>query len=636
MSLVGFYAPATRLLVSDILPVGKRGMNPQTFQQRTDDLYRLQTRDLIYRNVNGSYPTKGSVGYIANTVGTVGWSPVTTDSSGNLTAPGTVSLGLNGALTVDGVTRIVRAADDMFVEGDLTALTVTTNNIGLINTNNVTQTSDLYVQNDVSGIETLTWANSQQVTEPISGWSAKLAIYPAIFRTVPITPDLSGSLLILAENMNNLLQCLKTRGCFVETLTPVGEVATVFNTNAAVQITMTDGNTGNSTSFVYTRTGSSNVAVSYSQIATDLTAAAFAVDPFFLFNATYTTEPADPLQGSMSFTFGDDNNFFTIQFDDAPDVSGGGQMFLNHLGFGFLHTGEPYDNDISTSYPLVVSPLRDFVVLMPPVPTDISVQTITSTTCTINLPSLPLTTPVTIQNTCVYWCISGETFDYYLNETFVQYIPNEIIDPATTLYEITGLTSNTAYDIAISYRSLNDETLRSRVLQISTPAAGPSLMKAPTMNIYSVDITQDVNWISTPSYGTVAPNYTKPYAANVRFNVASVFAAIWTNTLNDLHQISQIQSVTLDFYAGAEEGANASFFINRTAISPDVIEADENDAVGLGGTLVIEKGDPLLSVLFAANDGVINTSQKITFGWSSDGGGIRNCEMTGFTVVYSV
>jgi hypothetical protein len=621
--------------MGDILPVGKRGMNPQTFQRRTDDLYRLQTRDLIYRNVNGSYPNKGSIGYIANTVGTVGWSQVTTDSSGNLTVPGTATLGLNGAFTVDGTSGHVRATQDMIVDGDFKALTVTTNTIGLINTNNVTQTSDLYVQNDVNGKETLKWANSQQVAEPISGWSQILYIYTAIFRTVPITPDLSGATLILAENMNNLLQCFKSQGCFVGTLTPVGEVATVFNTNAAVQITMTDGNTNNSNSFVYTRTGSSDVAVSYSQIATELTVAALEADPFFLFNATYTTDPANPLQGSMSFTFGDDNNFFTIQFDDAPGVIGGGQMFLNHLGFGFLQTGIAYDN--YGTYPLVVSPLRDFVVLMPPVPMDISVQTITSTTCTINLPSLPLTTPVTIQNTCVYWCVSGDSFDYYLNGTFVQYIPNVIIDPATTLYEITGLDPGTTYDIAISYRSLNDETLRSRVLQITTPAAGPSLIKAPTMNIYSVDITQDVNWISTPSYGTVAPNYTKPYAANVRFNVASVFAAIWTNTLSDLRQISQIQSVTLDFYAGAEEGANASFFIGRTAINPEVIEADADDAVGLGGSLVIEKGDPLLSVLFAAEaDGVIDTSQKITFGWSSTGGGIRNCEMTGFTVIYSV
>jgi hypothetical protein len=115
-----------------------------------------------------------------------------------------------------------------------------------------------------------------------------------------------------------------------------------------------------------------------------------------------------------------------------------------------------------------------------------------------------------------------------------------------------------------------------------------------------------------------------------------VFTAIWTNTLSDLRHISQIESVILDFYAGAAADANASFFINRTAIHPDVTEADADDAVGLGGTLVIEKGDPLLSVLFGVVDGAINTNQKITFGWSSDGGGIRNCEMTGFTVDYSV
>ena len=614
-------------------------MNPQTFQQRTDDLYRLQTRDLIYRNVNGSYPNKGAVGYIANTVGKVGWSPVTTDSAGNLTAPGTVSLGLNGALTVDGVTRDVRAAADLIVAGDLNANTVTTNTFNLKNSNAPTQVSNLFVQNDVTGKETLTWSNSSQRAEPISGWSPKLAICPAIFRTVPITPDLSGPLLILTENMNNLLQCFKDQGCFVGTLTPVGEVATVFNTNAAIQVTMVDSNEPPvSASFVYTRTGTSNDAVSYSEIAADLTAAATTANPDFQFNVEYITDPADPLQGSMKITFGDDNNLFSIQFDDAPGVIGGGQLFLNHIGFGSLHTEVVYDNS-GSAYPLVVSPLRDFVVLMPPVPEDISGQTITSTTCTIKLPPLPPLTPVPISNICVYWCISGGSFNKYTNGTFVQYIPNAIInDPTATEYVITNLDPDTAYNIAISYRSVTDETLRSSVLYIKTlePELGPSLMQAPTMNIYSVDITQDVNWISTPSYGTVAPNYTKPYAANVRFNVASVFAAIWTNTLSDLRQISQIQSVTLDFYAGAAVDANASFFINRTAISPGVTEADADDAVGLGGTLVIEKGDPLLSVLFDANDGVINTNQKMSFGWSSSGGGIRNCEMTGFTVVYSV
>lgn len=615
-------------------------MNPQTFQQRTDDLYRLQTRDLIYRNVNGSYPNKGAVGYITNTVGKVGWSPVTTDSAGNLTAPGTVSLGLNGALTVDSVTRDVRAAADVIVDGDLNANTVTTNTVNLKNSNAPTQVSNLFVQNDVTGKETLTWSNSSQRAEPISGWSPKLAICPAIFRTVPITPDLSGPLLILTENMNNLLQCFKDQGCFVGTLTPVGEVATVFNTNAAIQVLMVDGNTpAVEASFVYTLPGNSTDAVSYSEIAADLTAAATTVNPYFQFNVEYITNPADPLQGSMKITFGDDNNYCAIRFNDAPGVDGGGQLFLNHIGFGFLETGVTYDNDISTPYPLVVSPLRDFVVLMPPVPEDISGQTITSTTCTIKLPPLPPLTPVPIQKICVYWCISGGTFNKYTKGTFVQYIPNAIINVPTAIeYEIADLASDTAYDIAISYRSLSDETLRSRVLQIKTLELDlvPSLMHAPTMNIYSVDITQDVNWISTPSYGTVAPNYAKPYAANVRFNVASVFSAIWTNTLSDLRQISQIQSVTLDFYAGAAVDADASFFINRTAISPGVTEADADDAVGLGGTLVIEKGDPLLSVLFDANDGLINTNQKMSFGWSSSGGGIRNCEMTGFTVVYSV
>ena len=69
-------------------------------QRRTDDLLRLKTRGLIYQNPNGSYPATGAVPFVADNMGTIGFSPVGVDASGNMTVPG--NLEVDGGTTVSG------------------------------------------------------------------------------------------------------------------------------------------------------------------------------------------------------------------------------------------------------------------------------------------------------------------------------------------------------------------------------------------------------------------------------------------------------------------------------------------------------------------------------------------------------
>jgi hypothetical protein len=144
-------------------------------------------------------------------------------------------------------------------------------------------------------------------------------------------------------------------------------------------------------------------------------------------------------------------------------------------------------------------------------------------------------------------------------------------------------------------------------------------------------------------------NYDKQYLSNVKYTVATVYAAIYGDTFSDLANINQINSVTIDFYAGVNAvGSDVRFFTgpnpNRNILyAPDsaVIDAEYGDAYGVGGTMTIYPDadglDMLYEIFNADEDGAIDTTKNISFGWfCSRGGAIRNCEMTGLSVVYAV
>jgi hypothetical protein len=155
------------------------------------------------------------------------------------------------------------------------------------------------------------------------------------------------------------------------------------------------------------------------------------------------------------------------------------------------------------------------------------------------------------------------------------------------------LVQNTNYNVAISYRSAYDESPRGGILTFKTQANSsfaPYFQGTGSL-VYSVDITQDANWLATPSYGISNVNYNKPYANNVKFTVATVFSAIYTGTLADLTNISQIQSVQLVFYAGVDGiPTDARFFVGgnpqqNVIYAPDsvTVESQYGDANGVGG-----------------------------------------------------
>jgi hypothetical protein len=238
-------------------------------------------------------------------------------------------------------------------------------------------------------------------------------------------------------------------------------------------------------------------------------------------------------------------------------------------------------------------------------------------------------------------CVSGTPFPIY---------PREIIPASQRTYIITGLTSSTTYNVALSYRSAYDESAKGPTLTFTT-AIGltPYFSSESFSQVYSVDVTEDSNWLETPSYGVANVNYAKQYVSNVKYTVATVYAAIYGNTFSDLANINQINSVTIDFYSGVNAvGSDVRFF---TGPNPNqnilytpgdaTIEAEYDDVYGVGGTITIYPDadgiDMLHEIFNAGEDGVIDTTKNISFGWfCSRGGAIRNCEVTGLSVVYAV
>ena len=130
---------------------------PQSFQRRTEDLYLLKTRNLVFENVDGSFPVKGALSYTTNTAGALGFSTVTADSAGNLTIPGTTRMGANGGyVVVDGETGILTANQDVLIYGKLAVEnTAEVNALNLVNTNDISVISQLD-DRTIAGVETLT------------------------------------------------------------------------------------------------------------------------------------------------------------------------------------------------------------------------------------------------------------------------------------------------------------------------------------------------------------------------------------------------------------------------------------------------------------------------------------------------
>jgi len=604
---------------------------PQSFQRRTEDLYLLKTRNIVFENVDGSFPVKGAISYTTNTAGSIGFSTVMADGDGNLTIPGTTTMGENAYVVVDGGTGVLTAKQDVNVGGKLTVTnTVQAYALNLVNTSTNTIVSKLD-DRTISGVETLTWENATGVSEPLSGWNVKLTPSIGIFRTVDIS-GLTGATLIMAQNQNALLTLFQQRGVFLTTLLADSTLAAVFNTSVSVKFILITSPPTTTYQFEYGITGNPAAAVPYTNIVNGINAAAQVYVTSATFAASYTVQntPTGPV-GTFTFTIGVP---YRMQIVDTI-TNGTSQLFLNHIGAS-LRTNNLYSG-------VVNSTVLDFTEVMPSTPATaptIAAGSPDVSNCTIVIAPIPLTTPVAIQNVAIYWCLSGSAFSSN---------PNAII-PAlqtTMTYRITGLISGGKYNVALSYRSAYDESPRGPVLTFTTQLSSSARGGSTDINVYAVEVTEDVNWLSTPSYGVSTVNYGKQYMSNVKFTVASVFSSIWSDTLCDLTNLSQIQSVSIDMYAGATSATvGARFFTGTNPLAnslytlSDTVEAKYGDAVGLGGSINIypdADGIDMLSEIFNADgDGVIDVGKNIVFGWYCTSGGLRNCEMTRFNVIYTV
>ena len=601
-----------------------------SFQQRTDDLYRLKTRNLVYQNVDGTYPGKGNVAYTTDTVGSVGWSGVILDASSGISVPGNVELA-NGSVTVNTTTGLLSANYGIAAVGGITTDIIKTKAIQLQNQTNPIVVSQLFDTYDVSGVETMTWTNNNLVSEPISGWNARISPAPQIFRTVDVT-GLSGANLVMAQNMNNLLSILLGRQCYVAAITNSTSLAAVFNTTVGIRFTIRGPSPSTATnSFTVTQTGFPTAAITYTDLATKINAAysASTLGPANIFKAGYN-------QTSRVFDISVNSTSYQFSYSDIS-TNGTGQMYFKHL---YYNTWAPntFISDVSSQV------LGDLIVLSPAAPVVAPSQVTGGTydvSCRLVLPPVPSWSQIAIANTCIYWCVSGSAFPAY---------PNAVIPASQTTYMMTGLTASTKYNVALSYRSLYDESAIGPSLTFTTTVGlGNYLFSGPPSQVFSVDVTEDSNWLETPSYGVATVNYAKQYVSNVKYTVATVYAAIYGDTFSDLTNINQINSVTIDFYAGVNAaGSDVRFFTgpnpNQNILyipGSDTIEADYGDAYGVGGTMTIYPDadglDMLHEIFNAGEDGVIDTTKNISFGWfCSRGGAIRNCEVTGLSVVYAV
>ena len=573
-----------------------------SFQQRTDDLYRLKTRNLVYQNADGSYPMKGSIGYVTNTVGTVGWSDVTTDSSGNFDVPGTATFGINDAVTVDALGDL-NAKYNVNVNGILTASEIDTNGIVLYTVNGATQ-SQIY-DVSVNGVQTLTWADNNQTDEPLSGWSARLAPSPHVFRNVDTT-GLTGSLLVMAQNVNALLGILQQQQCFVATIaSSTSDLVTVFNTSESVRFVLKK-QISPFTEYSFTVSQAGNIAsgVTYPSLVAAIQSAGAATP----ISVTYTA--IDVATGTIDISA----TGYDIKYTDVS-TNGTAQMFMNHLGFGSVLP------DICSNG-FLTSTVNDLSVSMPPTP--VGGPSLVSVTSNSGIISIP-TPPGSVAKVCIYWCISGSAFSTY---------PNAIVSTATTQYTITGLAAATTYTVALSYRSAYDEGIKGATLSVTTNIGSLLRSVDPSSISKSLNITDNVNWVSTPSYGLNPPNYNKAFSTNVKFTVGTVFPAIYSGALSDLVRVEQIQSATIEFYAGTSGVTDLRVSVGSENILEDLEPPSMtkyNDAAGVGGSISVNDPDMLARIFNAVGD----TSKNIAFSFLCSTGGIRNCEVTGFTVDYT-
>ena len=571
-----------------------------SFQQRTDDLYRLKTRNLVYQNTDGSYPMKGSIGYVTNTVGAVGWSDVTTDSSGNFDVPGTATFGINDAVTVDAIGDL-NAKYNVNVNGILTASEIDTNGIVLYTVNGTTQ-SQIY-DVSVNGVQTLTWADNNQAEEPLSGWSARIATSPHVFRNVDTT-GLTGSLLVMAQNVNALMAILQQQQCFVATIaSSTSDLVTVFNTSESVKFVLTlQISPFTEYSFTVSQAGNIASGVTYPSIVAAIQSAGAATP----ISVTYTA--IDVATGTIDISA----TGYDIKYTDVS-TNGTAQMFMNHLGFGSVLP------DICSNG-FLTSTVNDLSVSMPPTPTIPSLVSVTGNSGLISIP----TPPGSVAKVCIYWCISGSAFSTY---------PNAIVSTATTQYNITGLAAATSYTVALSYRSAYDEGIKGATLRVTTNIGSLLRSVDPSSISKSLNITDNVNWVSTPSYGRNPPNYNKAFSTNVKFTVGTVFPAIYAGALGDLVRVEQIQSATIEFYVGTSGVTDLRFLVGSENILEDLVPPPMikyNDGAGVGGSISVNDPDTLARIFNVGGDG-----KNIVFSFFCSTGGIRNCEVTEFTVDYS-
>jgi len=153
----------------------------------------------------------------------------------------------------------------------------------------------------------------------------------------------------------------------------------------------------------------------------------------------------------------------------------------------------------------------------------------------------------------------------------------------------------------------------------------------PSSIFKSLNITDNVNWVSTPSYGLNPPNYNKAFSTNVKFTVGTVFPAIYSGALSDLLSFEQVQSATIAFYAGTSGVTDLRVSVGSENILEDLEPPSMtkySDAAGVGGSVSINDPDTLARIFNAGG-------KNITFSFFCSTGGIRNCEVTGFTVDYT-
>jgi len=664
-------------------------------QRRTDDLLRLKTRGLIYQNPDGTYPAVGSVPFMAETDGTVGWSSVTIETNGSMNVPcgltasddrfsvdcetGAVDLYTNQSdprvssnLNLHGPTtqlRLINGTDMVTgcIEGTVAftdlagtpvapTLTFDETNHDVRITNRAGE--DIVIAEDNGDV---TVNGNINVVGDFNNAGSLEADYFTL-RDLNAPTDVGyvwnqGDKLLWEDNAGNVepisgwSAALDPTGCVVANpyaVPPEAAVAGPLNPASATII-------ADLTSVVNLLLNRLNTQNAFLSIANS----SYVYPPITFQNAQSITLGWAPVSSTVYtyITIGPISGVQTLNTLVASlNASLGGSPFKISLIIAakpsvILSCVGPYTYRITdgtgqapgTAYLFMnhlgininaVASYVNRVFTAASVGNAIAPAGLGQVPPFPPLPLAPIVSVVSVTPTTITitW---GGYFDPNVTAFGISNNGNTVVVVSANIqtYTVTGLTTGIPYTLS--------------VYPLSTYDVGPPGSVTRTITVTTLDITTTGFWAPTPQAG--------PFDPNINILVASVGSGIWTNQLTNLRNTNQIQSISLNYFSGFNVrpayGSDSRFFA-KILQDPTIYYAENQRLAGYtwaigspGGPTTPPPGPQTIpgpsnqyyNIFNAAPaTGMIDITKTMQFFWwcGFPGQKLSNCNMTGFSVTY--